>query len=98
MATTTSGNKVLNWALGALLSIASYVAVLQNSRVQDIEKVRLEEKEQHRITEKLLIIERSKVDSLQGLRINDNFNNYEKLKEILNIKTSKSTIIIKPKK
>lgn len=106
MATTNENNGFVKWVIrgvwAGLLMLSSYVAVLQNLRVQDIEKVRKEEKDISNQREKDLLKALAKAnaksDSLQGLRIIDNSKSFEELKEILDIKSNRSTITIKPKK
>jgi len=102
MATTTGGNKILMWCLGALSSISSYVAYIQNKRVEDVEKSKQTNEVYYKAAlldkDRIIVIERRQKDSLQGLLLTRTDKSFEELKNLMEIKSKSSTITIKPKR
>ena len=101
MATTTTGNnKVLIWALGALSTLCSYIAVIQRNRIEDMKETMTQNNIKYN-SERIdkLKIQREK-DSLQALILSrtDNSVTFSQLKQLMEIKSNKSTITITPKK
>lgn len=94
---TNGGNKLLNWALGALASIASYVAWVQKARVEDAKEREI--KSEIALLKKDAQIDRLRKenDSLHSVILIRADKNLEDLKNILDINGKNATIRIKPK-
>lgn len=98
--TTNSNSKVLIWTLGAISSIASYVAIQQNGRIADLKQVIVQNDIKYN-SERIdkLKVQREK-DSLQALILErtDKSVTFEQLRKLIDIRNNKSTITIRPKK
>lgn len=97
MATT---HKFLIWTLGALGTLASYIAIQTNNRLQESKEIRDADRiyyqRQIDIRDDVIARQRKEKDSLQGLIISRADNQYHELKTMLDI-SGKNIITIKPK-
>lgn len=98
----TTPNKLLIWSLGALSSVATVLAGVWKAQITDLKTGRDTERKYYQDQidrrDKVIVIERNKKDSLQGVILNRSDQSYDELKALLNIDSRKNTIIIKPKK
>jgi hypothetical protein len=96
--TNDSYKKVALWMMGCISSIASYVAVINKSRLEDVKKDIDYLKTQINIRDNMIVKERKEKDSLQAVIVNRTDASYKEIKDLLDIKNKNSTITITPKK
>lgn len=96
---TTNGNKVLNWALGSLATVAAAFAKVQNDRVVDKEKeVQRLTHEKEYLEQKVIPPLRKQQDSLNTIILTGKNGEIERLTRLLDLKgEEKSIVTIKPK-
>ena len=91
-------HKVVMYILAGISSILGYIAVEQRNRVEDMKEVMVQSENKYKLErEDKLKVQREK-DSLQGLMLERTDRSFEDLKKLMDIKNSKSTITIRPKK
>ncbi|RNL50759.1 hypothetical protein [Pedobacter jejuensis] len=65
---------------------------------KELTRTKTEKNAQINYLQHQVLIDRKKIDSLQGLMLSRTDNSYEELKSMLDLTNKKSTIIIKPKR
>jgi len=93
--------RIIMWVLGAISSLATYVAIVQNQRASDWKELNAQKDDVISVMTKDARTEKvrseKEKDSLHGIIINRTDNNFKELKELMNIKSNPTTITIKPK-
>lgn len=93
-----SYKKLALWLMGCISSIASYVAVINKSRLEDVKRDIDYLKNQISVRDAMIVKERKEKDSLQAVIVNRTDASYKEIKDLLDIKNKSSTITITPKR
>lgn len=102
MPQTTTGNKFLTWSLGVIASLGTYISVISKREITTLKEAKDKGDSYYQAQidkrDRIIVVKDSVISSLQNTIINRTDQNYNELKELLDINNKKSTIIIKPKK